>query len=127
MTQRLKSARALLAGILTSIILSLGTDWALRAMRIFPVSDEAMTGGLFGLAASYRTAYGVLGSYIVAKLAPNRPMGHALVSGALGFAATVAGVVASWNHPEMGPHWYPLTLAATALPSAWAGAKLASK
>ncbi len=35
------------------------------------------------LATVYRTVCGVVGSYIIARLAPDRPMQHALVGGKL--------------------------------------------
>jgi len=77
------------------------------------------------LALAYRTIYGVAGSYIAARLAPDRPMGHALALGAVGFAVSIAGAVATWNAgPAYDPKWYPLALIATALPGAWAGGKL---
>jgi hypothetical protein len=36
---------------------------------------------------------GIAGSYIAARLAPNRPMGHALVLGAFGLVVSVVGAV----------------------------------
>jgi hypothetical protein len=69
--------------------------------------------------------YGVLGSYFIAWLSPDRPMRNALIGGALGFVASTVGAVVTWNiGPEFGPHWYPLSLAVTTLPTAWLGAKL---
>jgi hypothetical protein len=75
------------------------------------------------IAASYRTLYGVISSYVVARLAPYGPVGHALTGGAIGMALAMAGAVATWNQ-GLGPHWYPISLVITALPSAWVGGKL---
>ena len=50
-----------------------------------------MSDALFILATAYRTIYGVLGAYIAARLAPNRPMMHALILGALGTVAAAGG------------------------------------
>ena len=50
-------------------------------------------------------------------------MGHALLGGAIGMALGTAGATATWNK-GLGPHWYPLALIVTALPSAWVGGKL---
>jgi hypothetical protein len=33
------------------------------------------------------------------------------------------GAVVTWNR-ALGPHWYPLALVVTALPTAWLGGKL---
>ena len=73
-------------------------------------------------------ATNITGGYIVARLAPDRPVRHALVLGIIGFVLSIAGVVATWNRgPEFGPRWYPLALAAIALPCAWAGGKIREK
>src|ERR1043166_7354871 len=82
-----------------------------------------MTETLFVAATAYRTLYGVIGSYVTARFAPNKPMQHALLGGAIGFVLATIGAVATWNK-DLGPHWYPLALIATALPAAWVGAKL---
>jgi surface polysaccharide O-acyltransferase-like enzyme len=84
-----------------------------------------MADSLFLLAIAYRTIYAVAGSYITARLAPERPMWHALVLGAIGVAITTAGTAATWDRgPEFGPHWYPLVLIAITIPCSWAGGKL---
>jgi len=67
----------------------------------------------------------VLGSYIAARLAPSRPMLHAVVLGILGFVVSVIGAILTWNHTaEFGPHWYPIALVILALPTAWVGGML---
>jgi hypothetical protein len=81
--------------------------------------------GALLLATGYRTVYGVLGSYIIARLAPDRPMEHALVGGVIGLAVSIVGAAVTWNKgPAFGPHWYPLALVVLAMPQAWAGGKL---
>ena len=120
-----RSLGALLAGFLTVVILSLGTDLALHATRVFPPWGQPMSDALFLLATVYRTVFGVTGSYITARLAPNRPMQHALVGGVVGLVLSTTGAVATWNRgPAFGPHWYPLALIALAMPCAWAGGRL---
>lgn len=45
--------------------------------------------------------------------------------GVVGLGLCIVGAVATWNKgPEFGPKWYPLALIATAMPCAWAGARL---
>jgi O-antigen/teichoic acid export membrane protein len=83
-----------------------------------------MSDGLFALATIYRTLYGILGSYITARLAPRRPMLHAMVGAIVGTIMGTVGAVVTWNHTEMGPHWYPLALIATAFPCAWIGGRI---
>jgi peptidoglycan/LPS O-acetylase OafA/YrhL len=74
------------------------------------------------LATAYRIVFGIVGTYVAARLAPDRPMRHAMIAGFVGFVVSIAGAVATWNKgPAFGPHWYPLALIVTALPCAWVG------
>lgn len=121
----LRSLGALLAGFVVVVVLSLGTDVALHASGVFPPWGQPMSNGLFLLATAYRTVFAIAGSYLTARLAPSRPMAHALLGGAIGLVLSTAGAVATWDRgPEFGPHWYPLALVATALPCAWLGGRL---
>lgn len=120
-----RSIWALVGGFLAVVTLSVSTDAVLHATRIFPALGQQMSDGLFLLATAYRTVYGAAGSYITARLAPDRPMGHALVGGCVGVFLAIVGVVTTWNQvPSLGPHWYSVALLATALPGAWVGGRL---
>jgi hypothetical protein len=124
-TPGLRSTGAVLAGFVAVVVLSLGTDAALHGTGVFPGWGEPMGNALFLLATAYRTVYGIAGGYVAARLAPDRPMTHALILGIVGAAVSVAGAVATWNAgPAFGPRWYPLGLIAIAIPTAWAGGKL---
>jgi hypothetical protein len=109
--------------VAAGIVLSVATDLALEAGGIYPSLKEPMafTTALLLLATAYRSLYGVAGSYLTARLAPDHPMGHALVLGASGLVANIVGAVAMWGY---GAHWYPLALVALAMPCAWAGGRL---
>lgn len=121
----LKSIVAVFAGAVASIVLSVGTDALMHATGIFPAGTEPINDALFALATMYRTIYGVVGAYITARLAPDRPMMHALVLGGFGVVASTAGAIAMWSKlPALGPKWYPLLLIALAVPPAWVGGKL---
>jgi uncharacterized membrane protein YfcA len=118
-----RSILALLAGIAMGIVLSVGTDLGLHAAGLVPSQSERWASGLLLLATAYRSIYGVIGAYVIARLAPSRPMGHALTAGTLGMVASIVGAAAMWSSTS-GQHWYPVALALTALPTAWIGAKL---
>jgi hypothetical protein len=121
----LRSIGALFAGFVVVVVLSLGTDLALHAAGVFPPWGDPMSDALFLLATVYRTAYALLGSYVTARLAPYKPMKHALAGGVVGLVLSTIGAVSTWDKGrEFGPHWYPLALVATALPCAWAGGRL---
>lgn len=119
-----RSIGALAAGFVTVLILSLGTDVFLRTLKIFPPLGQTMSGRLFLLATIYRVVYAIAGSYITARLAPDRPMGHAIAGGFVGLVLGIVGAAVTWKHTELGPHWYPLALVLTALPCAWVGGKI---
>ena len=118
-----RSILAVMAGIVVGAALSLGTDEGLHLARVYPPWGERMADPLFGAATAYRIVYSILGSWVVARLAPYRPMLHAMIGGALGLAVSVAGAVATWNR-DLGPHWYPVAVAAMALPCAWIGGRI---
>jgi drug/metabolite transporter (DMT)-like permease len=120
-----RSILAVLAGIVVGVILSLVTDEGLHAIGVFPPWDQPPGDAPLLLAMAYRTVYGVLGSYIIARLAPDRPMQHALVGGVVGLVVSTIGAVVTWNKgPVFGPYWYPVALIVLALPSAWLGGRL---
>lgn len=117
---------AILAGLVVIILLSLVTDGVLNASGVFPKGGHAMSNRLLLVATFYRTIYSVMGCYLAAKLAPTRPMWHALALGFIGLVLSMAGAVATWNGgAAYAAKWYPLTLVAISLPTAWLGGKLA--
>jgi hypothetical protein len=121
----LRSIGAVLAGMLAGAILSIATDMVMHATGVFPPWGQPMSDALFLLATAYRIVYNVVGCYVAARLAPDRPMLHALALGVVGVAVSIAGTVATWNRgPAFGPKWYPLALIALAMPCAWAGGRL---
>ena len=118
----LRSIAALLAGFFAVLVLSIGTDQVFHSLGVYPPWGQPMHDtGLLLLALAYRCVYGVLGSYIAARLAPRAPMGHALALGFIGLVPGIAGTVAMW---DFGPNWYPVTLVLTTLPCAWLGGVL---
>ncbi len=122
-----RSVAAVLVGVVVGIVITLGTDIVLHEIGVFPPWGESMVGfdGALGLATVYRTIYGIAASYFIARLAPDRPMQHALVGGFVGLVVSIVGAAATWNKgPAFGPHWYPLALIVLAMPQAWAGGQL---
>jgi hypothetical protein len=116
---------ALLAGMLAGIVPSIGTDLVLHAVGLFPPLGEPVSSSPLALATVYRSVYGVIGSYIAARLAPDQPMTRALILGIVGFVVSTIGAVVTWNKgPAFGPHWYPVALVVLAIPTAWVGGKL---
>lgn len=124
----LRRVGAVVTGILAVIILDTTIDVVLHATGVYPPWFTPMATPLWFLAIGYRMVDGVIGGYITARLAPDRPVMHALALGILGVVMSVAGVFATWNKgPEFGPKWYPLALVVIALPCALIGGNLAAR
>jgi len=122
-----RSIGAIFAGFAFVLIVTLATDQLLHVTGVFPPWGASMAGydAALLLATAYRIVYGIAGSYVTARLAPDRPMQHALLGGFIGLALSIVGAAVTWNGgPAFGPHWYPLALIVTALTTAWAGGKL---
>jgi hypothetical protein len=120
-----RSIAAVLIGIAAGVAVTVSTDFALHAIRLFPPWGQRVPDGLLLLATGYRTVYSIAASYLTAVLAPYRPLRHALAGGVAGLLVNAAGTIATWNGgPAYQPHWYPIALIVLALPSAWLGGSL---
>lgn len=123
--QLLRRSGAVLAGLFAIFAVTTATDVGMHLSGVFPpLGAPPMSNALFLLAFAYRFLYDVAGCYLTARLAPSRPMWHALVLGVIGLCLSLVGAVAMWG---AGPAWYPLGLAASALPCAWLGGRLAQR
>jgi hypothetical protein len=118
-----KSIWAVVAGVLTIIIVTTLIDIVLHLAHVFPPMDQPINDALALLASSYRLVIGIAGACLTARLAPDRPMRHAMILGYVGVVLGLIGVVTTWNL-GLGPHWYPISLAVLAIPQCWAGGRL---
>ena len=110
------------------VSLDIAIDVVMHATGIYPPWFQPMRTSLWLVAIGYRMIDGTIGGYVAARLAPDRPVVHALVLGSIGFALSVAGLVATWNKgPEFGPKWYPLALVVVSLPCALLGGLLRAR
>ena len=114
------SVLAVVAGMLTVVALDLGIDSILHATGVYPPWGKPMAERLFLLAMAYRIADGITGGYVAARLAPSRPLLHAMILGGIGVVLSLAGAIATWNK-GLGPKWFPVALIALALPCARIG------
>lgn len=118
-----KSIWAVVAGVLFIIVVTTLVDIALHAAGVFPPMDQPIDDALALLATSYRIVISVGGAWLTARLAPGKPMKHALILGAVGVVLGLVGVVATWNL-GLGPRWYPISLVVLAVPQCWLGDRL---
>ena len=114
---------AVVAGVLFIIVVTTLVDIALHVIGVYPPMNQPINDALALLATAYRLVISVAGAWLTARLAPNKPMWHAMVLGVVGTVLGLVGVVATWNL-GLGPRWYAIALALLAIPQCWAGGKL---
>jgi len=120
-----RSIVAVVVGFVVTAALSLITDQVLHVLNVYPPWGQPMWDpGLNALALAYRIVYTVFGCWLTARLAPRRPMLHVMILGTIGFVIASAGAFVTITQFDLGPAWYPLALALTALPCAWLGGQL---
>jgi hypothetical protein len=118
-----KSIWAVAAGVLVIVVVTTLVDIVLHAIGVFPPMDQPLNDRLALLATSYRIVISVGGAWLTARLAPDKPMKHAMILGVVGTVLGLVGVVATWNR-GLGPRWYPVSLAVLAIPQCWVGGRL---
>ena len=118
-----KSIWAVFAGVLFIIVVTTLVDIGLHATGVYPPWDKPIDDGLALLATSYRVVISVIGAWLTARLAPAKPMKHALILGCVGVVLGLIGLAATWN-AGLGPRWYPVALVVLAIPQCWVGGKL---
>lgn len=117
-----RSILAVVAGFLFIAVLAGSTGAALGAAGYLPANGEPMmdTGPVL-LEAAYVALFAIAGCWLAARLAPSRPMRHALVLGLLGLVFNVVGAMAAWGQR---PDWAMLLNLALVMPYAWLGGRL---
>lgn len=120
----LKSVGAVLAGFVACFVLAILTDIVLVMAHVMPDPShpEFYGDGLYALITVYTAAYAVLGGWLTARLAPAKPIAHALTLGVLGMLASIAGAAANWSRAA-GHEWYPIALILIAIPTCYIGGK----
>ena len=123
----LKGIGAILAGIVFIVVSHTGTDFVLEKLGIFPPPEQGFhVTWMVVTATLYRSIFTVVGGYITAALAPDPPMRYVLILGLIGLAVSTLAAIATIPM-KLGPSWYPIALAALALPCVWLGGKLRTK
>jgi hypothetical protein len=119
----LRSVLAIGAGFFTSSILSLTGDYALR--RLMPDSftpDGGVEGAnVFAITLFYTALFGVVGGYVAARIAIQRPLLHAAILGGVMLGLSALSAVLLWS---TAPPWYHLATLAAVLPAALIGGKI---
>jgi hypothetical protein len=117
-----RSILAVVVGFLVIGALAAGVAGPLVAW-LMPHAFDPVTGGSRDVAALLVVQAGValcatFGCWLTARLAPARPMFHALVLGGLGFAFKAVGAAMQWDN---FPVWHWVLSLALTMPYAYAG------
>jgi hypothetical protein len=115
-----RSITAVVVGFVVIAALSFGTDFAVKAAvpGAFSANGGTTDPAILLATLAYVGIFATAGCYLTARLAPGRPMAHALVLGLLGLAFNVAGTFAMW---DTAPAWYHYVNLALVMVWAWLG------
>jgi hypothetical protein len=115
-----RSILAVVVGVLFIIFVTTVVDIVLHVAGVYPPWNQPINDAESALATAYRFLISVWGTYLTCKLAPWKPMKHALILGGIGTVLGALGVLATLGK-NLGPAWYPIALAVLALPQCWLG------
>lgn len=115
-----QSILAIVIGFVAIGLCAFGADYVLRSAMpaIFTTSGRVESVPWLLFIQLYVFVFAVAGCWLAARLAPSRPMRHALILGVLGLLFNVAGTIAMWN---TAPAWYHVVALALVMPAAWLG------
>lgn len=121
-----KSIGVIVLGFMVSALLSILTDYLLESIGVLSSPNEGLfITWMIVVVLFYRGVYTAVSGYIVARLAPSRPMLHAMILGIIGVAIVLIAI----QNPEFktkAPLWFGYALAAITLPCMWLGVKIQS-
>lgn len=118
-----QSVLAVGAGVLVVVVVTAAVNVMLHAVGLFPPMGQPLSDAHAVLASACRVVIGTGGAWLTARLAPDRPMAHAMRLGYVGTLLGLIGVAATWN-AGLVPRWYPIALAVLAIPQCWVGGKI---
>lgn len=113
---------AVIAGILTTLVLTGLTHIALHFLGIHPpllkpmFDDQGVQLALF-----YHSLYAIVGGFVAAMIAKNQARRAVFILGTKELIMWIIGTILLWNH---APAWYNITKALLGIPLAWIGGRL---
>lgn len=114
----LRSIAAVVVGL---VLIAADVVLKMAMPAAFDATGRVESPAVLLLIMGYVGLFAVTGCYLAARLAPGRPMFHALLLGTLGLAFTGAGTAAAW---DTAPAWYHVASLALVMPYAWLGGQL---
>jgi hypothetical protein len=122
----LRSILAIVAGFVAIAVFALGADAVVRRAlpQFFDPGGRSDHAGMLVVMIIYSTVFATAGAWLTARLAPGRPLRHALVLGALGLVLAVPVTITHW---DTAPVWFHLTTLALTMPAAWVGGMMVER
>jgi hypothetical protein len=117
-----RSIAAILIAILLNVAFSIGLDAVFHMAGVYPPMDQGMFETSDNLLAlSYRLVITVFANVVGLRVAGYALRAHAIALGLVGLALGTFGAVVTTMviEQDLGPDWYPWSLAASAIPCAW--------
>jgi hypothetical protein len=116
-----RSILAIVVGFVLTGALNVGTNTVLSRvapdMVPPPGTPNTNTAALLVICA-YVALFGILGCYVTARLAPSRPLLHALIMGGLALAMSIPVTLSVWND---APAWFNVYNLLAVMPYAYIG------
>ena len=118
-----RSIMAVAAGFLFIAMLAFGMDMVMKQVMpgAFNAEGHIESVPMLLFAMFYVAVFAIAGCYLAARLAPNRPMRHALILGALGLVFNLIAATQVW---DTAPAWYFIASLVLVMPYAWIGGKI---
>ena len=98
----LKSIRAVLAGLVLVVVASVATGLLLITTGLMKQPFHRNNASAVSFVVFYRCLYGIMVSYLMANLAPDRSMNHAITGGIIGFFIAALGAIVCWTCHQTG-------------------------
>lgn len=126
MKKNLKSIGAVVAGLITIVVLSGVASAILANMGVFPGGKLPLNGPLILVIGilGYQAVIYLAGCFVTGKLAPFKPVRHILILGGLGAVVNLLSGLGLAMKDGAVFFWFYLALAVLSLAAAWLSGKL---
>jgi hypothetical protein len=118
-----RSILAIVVGFVLTAVLNVGTNAVLAkaAPDLIPTGAPVTDPAALVLVCVYVAAFGILGCYVTARLAPSRPLFHALLLGGIALAMSIPVTIMAWNDT---PAWFNVYNLLAVMPYAYVGGRI---
>lgn len=115
-----RSIVAVAVGFVLTGALNVATNHMLSTVMpdVVPAGGPVTDPTALVLISVYVAAFGIVGCYVTARLAPSRPMLHALVVGGLALAMSIPVAIQNWAD---APAWFNVYNLLAVMPYAYIG------